>query len=366
MAIKRMAAAVLAALMCLCGLSAPASAEELPVFGSMKDLMAYLYCDCACMLQEEIAFYYTGELDDVFASPDALRYMMRNCGLIQWDQARNTEKRRVRMDNIVYAPGFRIAQAWRMGMTDDLTDEEREVLAIAQGIVREAEENASSPFGVLVNLHDALLERVSYAGTTADGVSAEDTAVGALKYGGAECDGYTDAFYLLAALAGHQAGYLRGSSAGGAEGGHIWNVVLWNGKWYHADLLWDDMDIAGYPEMTTYHNFMLGASMNDTHVWEPAYSPFDLAEHTDWECFYYTADNTGLTCGAYYEELQHAADYALHHINNGYSQAHVMVKGNYDGADEINRLISAAAPKTRWATWTYRCGEYTVFDILIG
>lgn len=214
MAIKRMAAAVLAALMCLCGMSAFASAEELPVFGSMKDLMAYLYCDCACMLQEEIAFCYTGELDDVFASPDALRYMMRNCGLIQWDQARNTEKRRVRMDNIVYAPGFRIAQAWRMGRTDDLTDEEREVFDIAQGMVREAEENASSPFGVLVNLHDALLERVSYAGTTADGVSAEDTAVGALKYGGAECDGYTDAFYLLAALAGHQAGYLRGRRRG--------------------------------------------------------------------------------------------------------------------------------------------------------
>ncbi len=358
---RRLGAALIAVFLALSGLIIPAKADT-PVLETMEELLEYLHYDCAYMLRDEFTFYYGEELDEVFATPDALYELLKNCGLYDWTQKRNTEKRKVSISETLYRTGFRIAQAWRLEQTAMLSAEERETLEIALQMVEDAQRYAQSPYDLLVRLHDSLCERTVYQlkDENAEGMAAQDNAVGALKYRGAECDGYTDAFYLLGTLAGFQVGYQVGGTDGELEG-HIWNVVFWNGKWYHADLTWDDQDLEERPDMVEYAYFMVGGDMFHNHGWLPEYSPHDLAEQNDWSCFYYTADETGLTYGVYLATVQDAANYVSHHIRNGYTRAHVMVDGQHEGK-VLSDLISASG---KWTIWTTHIGSYTLFDVLI-
>ena len=53
------------------------------------------------------------------------------------------------------------------------------------------------------------------------------------------------------------------------------------------------------------------------------------AEYTDWNLYYYTTDNSGLTCGAYYATIQDAVNYAVYmQQNSDRPSVHVMIDGN--------------------------------------
>ena len=54
----------------------------------------------------------------------------------------------------------------------------------------------------------------------------------------AECDGYTYAFANALALYGIQSFAVFGTVIG--AGGHAWNLVRIDGKYYHTDLTWND------------------------------------------------------------------------------------------------------------------------------
>lgn len=356
---KRLGAVLIAVFLMLGGLTVPAKADKLK---TMEELLEYLYYDCACVMDDRYTFSYGEELDEVFATKDAMNVILKNCGLYTWSNKTDTEKRKVQISKIVYRTGFRIARAWQMEQTATLSDEERETLEIALQMVEDAQRYAQSPYDLLVRLHDSLCEWTVYQlkDENAEGMAAQDNAVGALKYRGAECDGYSDAFYLLGTLAGFQVGYQAGGTDGELKG-HIWNVVFWNGKWYHADLTWDDLDLEERPDMVTYKCFMVGGDMLQNHGWLPEYSPHDLAEQNDWSCFYYTADDTCLTHGAYLSTVQDAANYVSHHIRNGYTRAHAMVDGQHEGK-VLSDLISAEGS---WSIKTTHIGSYTLFDVLI-
>jgi len=361
--IKRIAAMLLAALTTLCAPVFPARAEEDgPLLRSLEEVLLYIFYDCAYMLADEITFRYDENLDEVFATADALWDMQDNCGVLEWTQTRYTDQRKVKIEDIVYMPGFRAAQAWTLEMMDVLTAEEREILEIAQRIVEEERMYSPSPFDMMVRLHDALVRRVTYMEREEDGYW--DTAVGALKYGSAECDGYTDAYYLLGTLAGQLVGYQTGDADGES---HIWNVVFWDGWWYHVDVTWDDRDVEGYPDMATYRYFMVGGDSLPEHRWDARWTANTLATYNNWDYFYYTCDSSGMTYGAYYETMENAANYAAYLLNSGYRQVHVMVKGEYEDAVTFNDLVSGKITGTAksWTTWTEHMGEYTVYDLTL-
>ncbi len=62
------------------------------------------------------------------------------------------------------------------------------------------------------------------------------TALGALGYGKAVCQGYSAAFNLLCRCAG-----LRSLAV--SNDSHMWNVVLIDGDIYHYDVTYDDGDV---------------------------------------------------------------------------------------------------------------------------
>lgn len=94
-----------------------------------------------------------------------------------------------------------------------------------------------------VGLHDALLARTSYGG---DG-EMRHTAVGALLYGQATCEGYAQALSLLYRMAGIPCGIVTGVGADSMTGqvsSHSWNVFDLDG-YSLVDATWNDQEGAG-------------------------------------------------------------------------------------------------------------------------
>ncbi len=145
--------------------------------------------------------------------------------------------------DIVYYPGTDILRAVRSGNGDALTDRERETLRAAAALA-EACLGADDPETAL-HIHDALAGMIVY--TDDDSTDEDDTAVGALLDGRANCDGYADAFFVTCALAGLNVRYQHGDTrdAGAdprfqSEATHMWNLVEIDGTWRMVDVTWDD------------------------------------------------------------------------------------------------------------------------------
>ena len=117
-----------------------------------------------------------------------------------------------------------------------------------------------------------------------------DTAVGALKYGRAECDGYADAYFLLCTLADIPVCYVLGDTG---DESHLWNAIFFDGWWYQVDVTWDDMDVEGYDRMCTYRYFCVGSSMIENHRWDKEFVLYDQATYNNWDYFFYTYHPTG-------------------------------------------------------------------------
>lgn len=82
-------------------------------------------------------------------------------------------------------------------------------------------------------IHDRLCDYVTY---DLDADNAHNI-IGSLGGKSAVCDGYAKAFQYLLYRAGIQSHIVSGTAAGG---GHAWNLVRIDGRYYYADITWDD------------------------------------------------------------------------------------------------------------------------------
>lgn len=87
-------------------------------------------------------------------------------------------------------------------------------------------------------------------------------------------------FYMMAISAGLECRFVSGTADGG---GHAWNQVKVNGKWYYIDCTWDDPVGGGYEN----YKYYLSESLWSDHIAETAK---DLSEDGkyDWEHYYLT------------------------------------------------------------------------------
>lgn len=123
-------------------------------------------------------------------------------------------------------PGTHVANAYLRGSTDYLTSDELQLYNKAVEIVNEAKKRPSLLAQELY-IHDEICRRVTYE-------LDKNTAIGALVYGKADCDGYADAFYMLGRMMGWNVGRIFG-------GGHAWNwIEFGDGKVYFVDVTGDD------------------------------------------------------------------------------------------------------------------------------
>ena len=93
------------------------------------------------------------------------------------------------------------------------------------------------------------------------------TALGALEKKVAVCSGYARTFKILAKCAGLEATYVVGDTP---QGGHAWNQVKVDGKWYNIDVTWNDGDYEihekGHYACSCYKYFLLSnEDFNKSH-----------------------------------------------------------------------------------------------------
>ena len=131
-------------------------------------------------------------------------------------------------------PGTRVANAYFSSNQQqawlNLNHEEQELYNVAVGIVDEANK-LSSEREKARYIHDEICKRVIAFKSEND---RNKTAIGALIDGYAQCQGFTDAFYMLGRMACLEVGRIDGTNN---VGGHAWNWITFNnGKSYCVDV----------------------------------------------------------------------------------------------------------------------------------
>ena len=162
-------------------------------------------------------------------------------------------------------PGTAIMLAEKSGDDSSLSDREKKTREEARKIAKEA--NNKDPLLTAKYIHDWLCEKNVY--TDDETTDEDDTAIGAILNGEANCDGYTDAFYLIGSLAGLNVRYQHGDSY---EKGfnfaitpitHIWNLLEIDDEWRMVDVTWDDNG-----DSPTYVWFNVGQDVASLmHIW---------------------------------------------------------------------------------------------------
>ena len=199
-----------------------------------------------------------------------------NCGIRSFTYAFSERAGTLRLSNIEYRSAVRIMQSVRTNRTSVLSG--REILALqkAKSIVK------SAPDEILAReryLHDALCTLVEYYTDDTDSYDEKDQAIGALLNGKADCDGYSEAFYLLCNLAGIPARFQHGDTIEKGDRSdvtHMWNLVNIYGMWLMVDVTWDDLDMA---EGNVYLYYNIGSKRaSETHIWRKDTVPVEWAE----------------------------------------------------------------------------------------
>ena len=144
-------------------------------------------------------------------------------------------------------PGTNVANAYRNCNTSKLTSEERKLYRKAVQIISEANKRTSEVEKARY-IHDEICKMVITPASTVEGEKMIDskgkliskvTASGALLKHEANCQGYSDAFYMLGRMSGLNVGRIRGKVRGD---NHQWNTIKLNGKIYFVDVTQDDVN----------------------------------------------------------------------------------------------------------------------------
>ncbi|MBS7298334.1 MAG: hypothetical protein KIG65_04570 [Eubacteriales bacterium] len=139
----------------------------------------------------------------------------------------------------------------------------------------------------LISIHDYLADSASYSLVIASGTDAEQDAYNLandnLVYSPYSalvgdritvCQGYSLAFKLLCNIAGIECGYALSDAIN-----HIWNVVEYNGNYYHIDVTWDDPLVNnGNFHAVLFRDFMISEERKAERISQtyPSLDNFDI------------------------------------------------------------------------------------------
>ncbi len=189
-----------------------------------------------------------------------------NSAIVTFSYYLNDRENTLKLTDIEYRVAHRLLLVHRGVLpADQLTQREKQALEEAQRIVRAApkDELACERY-----LHDTICQRVTYY-TNDNSYEEKDQAVGALLNGKADCDGYSETFYLLCNMADIPARFQHGDTyekdAEHPNATHMWNLIRVKGPWLMTDVTWDDMDDAG-SQAYLYYNINTERAA-ETHFW---------------------------------------------------------------------------------------------------
>lgn len=322
-----------------------------PHFATLEDAREFLINNVWAIQEDgNLHELYIGEM------PQGDEEQVRNA-LYDMTQARSMRQSYENKLLTIYTtpfPGMKIVKAWQLNDFSTLTEDERNAYNLAQSVVDQALAEAGGGFALEKWLCDWLCDHITYYTEEAysSGTMEHEawmalrfpTCVGALLDGRANCAGYSDAFYLLATLAGFQVRY----QGGDATGPHEWNVIRLGEDWYHADITWVD-----YEQEDVYYDYAyLNFTLEDgDHFLHYDYCEIaDVGEKVPWEWSYYDVYNLGFTTP------EAAAEAYLAERRQGVTDPICLrIDGTCTGAEFNDVLVNAARNEPERISWTTYC-----------
>ena len=263
-------------------------------------------------------------------------------------------------------PGERIVNAYRSGDTSQLSEDELSALNEAIQVAEDAKAQADTPVEIELYLHDWLCDRVTYYDgdfsiENATHIVRPLTALGAILDGQANCQGYTDAFYLLASVAGFDVGR---QSCNAPDGGHMFNTIRMGGKWYIVDVTFnDDTYLDQDCAYIDYRLFNAGIDVCGEYTWPEEYQHVPLVEESD-EYYYYNLTDDYSNAHGYkkaYDDLVSMAKGIAELYRAGKGDfVYMMLKGEANSSQLKSALI-AEGIDSRVSIWALKVGENTFF-----
>lgn len=120
---------------------------------------------------------------------------------------------------------------------DELKSMKTETVQLVDDAVKQIGADGLSDYEIVCAVNDYLCDNVYYP-EKEPYEPITHTAYGALKNGCAVCEGYACAAKLILNGCGVECDIEVGNCLNG--GGHAWNLVKIDGKWYQLDVTWDD------------------------------------------------------------------------------------------------------------------------------
>lgn len=145
------------------------------------------------------------------------------------------------------------------------TAEQEEELDVAvEQLLNQLNLSGKRDYEKIKGIYDYICKNVTYdhANLNDDSYKLKFTAYAALIQGTAVCQGYSVLLYRLALTLGIDCRFVGGTGNGG---GHGWNIVKLDDRYYNADATWD----AG---RTQYQYFLTGSSFDNNHTRDAEYT----------------------------------------------------------------------------------------------
>ena len=305
----------------------------------------------------EIDFKYVGDIDELDGV--TIARIATACSITYTVENRNEYHL-----SITEYPGDRIVDAYRSGDTSALNDDELEVLDVATRTVNDLKRYAEDDYRLEVFIHDVILDNVTYLNGTTDVDDPMNpprhlTAVGALLDGYANCQGYTDAFYTLASIAGFEVGRMTVENA---DGGHIVNTILIDGEWYVVDTTFDDAFTHEDGDPYLYYMFNAGRDVCIEYEWGREMEYYPISDESD-EYYYYSYGSDRI-----YDDIDAMAqDMFDEWYYNGSCEVHAMLADNecdwLDLSDAFDDIYCPSGAYYEYTIWTLFNGRDTYFVV---
>lgn len=167
-----------------------------------------------------------------------------------------SDAREARALNTVFEIEYNVSNAQRMAV------EKKMDAWIAKNI-----KEKDTDYIKVKKIHDYIMKNTVYIqgnGKTKNGYSVY-SGIGVLMDGQGVCNGYTEAFQMLAKKVGLKSYKVIGQKQGEIDPNilHAWNLVKINNNYYHLDITWDDTGDGPYKYFLKSDKQML-----KTHMWE--------------------------------------------------------------------------------------------------
>lgn len=339
--------------------------SDYPVISDAEELRDFLYASIE-KGDYDPKFSYTGDEDDITARNIARILSAYFVKIRSLSDGENNWQ-------VLYTeyPGDRIVAAYQNDDTSELSADEKEALNVAIEVVRQAKAVSTNPVEIELYLHDWLCDQVTYYNGSTDVKDEDDilrhlTALGALLDGQANCQGYTDGFYVLAAIAGFDVGR-QSCIADGA--GHSFNTICLDGKWYVVDVTFNDdtyRDNGQYYQ--DYRLFNAGTQECNEYTWPDEYE-YHRLQKKGGDVYYYalteevSAEHGYTKC---YDDIDDVTDAIVAEWkNNGREEIHMMLQDEQaDWKDlELGEALDATGLSYQYQVWSIVSGDHTYFYV---